>query len=77
MCVESLKKLQLTPHLVMCLIGFSLVASISVVAPILSIYLTSEMNMSAGIVGLVTAAFFISSALTEIFLGIIVPEHIK
>ena len=55
----------------MCLIGFSSVASISVVAPILSIYLTSEMNASAGIVGLVTAAFFISSALTEIFLGII------
>jgi len=54
----------------MCLMGFSYIASSSVIAPILSIYVKDVMNASIEMVGLVTATFFIASALTKLVLGI-------
>lgn len=53
----------------MCLMGFSYIASSSVIAPILSIYVKG-LNASIEIVGLVTAIFFIASALTKFSLGV-------
>jgi len=61
---------ELTPHLIMCMMGFSYIASFSVVAPILSIYLTDWVNASVEMVGLVTAIFFVASSLTKISLGV-------
>lgn len=49
--------------------GFSYIASSSVIAPILSIYVKG-LNASIEIVGLVTAIFFIASALTKFSLGV-------
>jgi len=54
----------------MCLMGFSYIASSSVIAPILSIYVKDVINAPVEIVGLVTAMFFITSALAKIFLGV-------
>ena len=65
-----MKKLQLTPHLTMCLMGFSYIASSSVIAPILSIYVKDMVNASVEMVGLITAMFFIASALAKFSLGI-------
>jgi len=53
----------------MCLIGFSYIASASVIAPILSIYIKDVMKAPVEAVGLVTSAFFISSALAKLILG--------
>jgi len=64
-----LKKLQLTPHLIMCMMGFSYIASSSVIAPILSIYVKDVINAPVEMVGLVTAMFFIASALAKFPLG--------
>ena len=50
--------------------GFSYVASSSVIAPILSIYVKDVINAPVEMVGLVTAMFFIASALTRLSLGI-------
>jgi len=50
--------------------GFSYIASSSVIAPILSIYVKDVINAPVEIVGLVTAMFFITSALAKIFLGV-------
>jgi len=50
--------------------GFSYIASSSVIAPILSIYVKDIINASVEMVGLVTAMFFITSALAKIFLGV-------
>jgi MFS family permease len=52
------------------MMGFSYIASISVVAPILSIYVKDVINAPVEIVGLVTAAFFITSSLAKISLGV-------
>lgn len=49
--------------------GFSYIASSSVIVPILSIYVKG-LNASIEIVGLVTAIFFIVSALTKFSLGV-------
>ena len=54
----------------MCMMGFSYIASFSVVAPILSIYLTDWVNASVEMVGLVTAIFFVASSLTKISMGV-------
>lgn len=54
----------------MCLIGFSFVASSSVVTPILSIYVRDVIYAPVEMVGLVAAIFFIVSALTRISLGV-------
>ena len=53
----------------MCLIGFSYIAPSSVIAPILSIYIKDVMQAPVEMVGLVTSAFFISSALAKLILG--------
>ena len=53
----------------MCLIGFSYIASASIIAPILSIYIKDVMKAPVEAVGLVTSAFFISSALAKLILG--------
>ena len=50
--------------------GFSYVASSSVIAPILSIYVKDTINASVEMVGLVTAIFFIASALTKLSLSV-------
>jgi MFS family permease len=50
--------------------GFSYIASFSVVAPILSIYVKDVVNAPIEMVGLVTAMFFIASSLAKISLGI-------
>jgi MFS family permease len=65
-----LKRLQLTPHLTISMTGFSYVASSSVIAPILSIYVKDVINAPVEMVGLVTAMFFIASALTRLSLGV-------
>jgi len=49
--------------------GFSYIASSSVIAPILSIYV-KDLNASIEMVGLVTAIFFIASALAKFSLGV-------
>jgi len=54
----------------MCIMGFSYIASSSVVAPILSIYVKDVINAPIEMVGLVTAMFFIASALAKISLGV-------
>jgi len=65
-----LERLHLTPHLIMCMIGFSYIASSSVIAPILSIYVKDITNAPVEMIGLVTAVFFITSALVKIPLGV-------
>ncbi len=50
--------------------GFSYIASSSVVAPILSIYVKDAVNASVEMVGLITAMFFIASALAKFSLGL-------
>jgi len=50
--------------------GFSYIASSSVIAPILSIYVKDNVSASVEIVGLVTAIFFIASALAKTSLGV-------
>jgi DHA1 family multidrug resistance protein-like MFS transporter len=52
------------------MMGFSYIASSSVIAPILSIYVKDIVNASVEIVGLVTATFFIASALAKTSLGV-------
>jgi len=54
----------------MCMMGFSYIASSSVVAPILSIYVKDVINAPVEMVGIVTATFFIASALVKITLGV-------
>jgi len=49
--------------------GFSYIASSSVIAPILSIYVKDVINAPVEMVGLVTAMFFIASALAKFSLG--------
>jgi DHA1 family multidrug resistance protein-like MFS transporter len=51
------------------MMGFSYIASSSVIAPILSIYV-KDLNASIEMVGLVTAIFFIASALAKFSLGV-------
>ena len=53
----------------MCMMGFSYIASSSVIAPILSIYVKDVINAPVEMVGLVTAMFFIASALAKFSLG--------
>ena len=50
--------------------GFSYVASSSVIAPILSIYVKDVINAPVEMVGVVTAMFFIASALARLSLGV-------
>jgi len=50
--------------------GFSYVAASSVIAPILSIYVKDVINAPIEMVGLITAMFFIASALTKLPLGV-------
>jgi len=52
------------------MVGFSYIASSSVVAPILSIYVKDAMDASVEMVGLITAMFFIASALAKFSLGL-------
>jgi len=52
------------------MMGFSYIASSSVIAPILSIYVKDVMKAPIETVGLVTAIFFIASALTKLFSGV-------
>jgi len=54
----------------MCLIGFSYIASSSVIAPILSIYLKDGVNATVEMIGLITAVFFVASASAKLLLGI-------
>jgi DHA1 family multidrug resistance protein-like MFS transporter len=54
----------------MCMMGFSYIASSSVIAPILSIYVKDVINAPVEMVGLVTATFFIASALAKTSLGV-------
>ena len=54
----------------MCMMGFSHIASFSVVAPILSIYVKDVIKAPIEMVGLVTAMFFIASSLAKISLGV-------
>jgi len=53
------------------LIGFSYIASFSVISPILSIYLKDVIRAPVEIIGLVTATFFIASAFAKFLLGIL------
>jgi len=50
--------------------GFSYIASSSVIAPILSIYVKDVTNAPVEMIGLVTAIFFIASALAKTSLGV-------
>ena len=52
------------------MMGFSYIASSSVIAPILSIYVKDVINAPLEMIGLVTAMFFLASALAKIFLGV-------
>jgi MFS family permease len=52
------------------MMGFSYIASSSVIAPILSIYMRELVNAPVEIIGLVTAVFFVTSAVAKIFLGV-------
>jgi DHA1 family multidrug resistance protein-like MFS transporter len=52
------------------MMGFSYIASSSVIAPILSIYVKDVINAPVEMVGLVTAIFFIASALAKTSLGV-------
>ena len=52
------------------MMGFSYIASSSVIAPILSIYVKDVINAPLEMIGLVTAMFFLTSALAKIFLGV-------
>jgi len=52
------------------MIGFSYIASSSVIAPILSIYVKDITNAPVEMIGLVTAVFFITAALVKIPLGV-------
>ena len=52
------------------MMGFSYIASSSVVAPILSVYVKDVRNASVEMVGLITAMFFIASALAKFSLGV-------
>jgi len=52
------------------MMGFSYIASSSVIAPILSIYVKDVVNAPLEMVGLVTAIFFLASALAKISLGV-------
>jgi len=52
------------------MVGFSYVASYSVIAPILSIYVKDVINAPVEMVGLVTAMFFIASAFTRLSSGV-------
>jgi len=54
----------------MCMIGFSYIASSSVIAPILSIHVKDNMKQPIEVVGLVIAIYFIVSTLTKIPLGV-------
>jgi len=53
------------------MMGFSYIASSSVIAPILSIYVKEGINASVEMVGLVTAMFFIASAFAKISVGVL------
>jgi len=50
--------------------GFSYIASSSVIAPILSIYVKDVINAPVEMIGVVTAIFFIASALAKTSLGV-------
>jgi len=52
------------------MVGFSYVASFSVIAPILSIYVKDVISAPVEMVGLVTAMFFIASAFTRLSSGV-------
>jgi len=52
------------------MVGFSYVASYSVIAPILSIYVKDVISAPVEMVGLVTAMFFIASAFTRLSSGV-------
>lgn len=65
-----MKITKMTPHLTMCLMGFSYIASSSVIAPILSIYVKDVIKASVDMIGLVTAMFFVVSAIAKIVLGV-------
>ena len=52
------------------MIGFSYIASSSVIAPILSIHVKDKMSQPIEVVGLVIAIYFIVSTLTKIPLGV-------
>ncbi len=54
----------------MCLIGFSYIASSSVIAPILSVYLKDTANASIEMISMITATFFLASALAKLVLGV-------
>lgn len=54
----------------MCMMGFSYIASFSVLSPILSIYVKDVVKAPVEMVGLVTAMFFITSSLAKISLGV-------
>lgn len=54
----------------MCMIGFSYIGSFSVIAPILSIYLKDVIRTQVETVGLITAMFFVASALTKLLLSV-------
>ncbi len=54
----------------MCMTGFSYIASSSVIAPILAIYVKDVIKAPVEMVGLVTAMFFIASALTKLSLSV-------
>jgi DHA1 family multidrug resistance protein-like MFS transporter len=52
------------------MMGFSYIASSSVIAPILSIYVKDVINAPVEMIGVVTAIFFIASALAKTSLGV-------
>jgi len=54
----------------MCVMGFSYIASFSVLSPILSIYVKDVIKAPVEMVGLVTAMFFITSSLAKTSLGV-------
>jgi len=52
------------------MIGFSYIGSFSVIAPILSIYLKDVIGTQVETIGLITATFFVTSALTKLLLSV-------
>ncbi len=52
------------------MMGFSYIASSSVIAPIFSIFLRDALRTSVEVIGLVTAIFFVTSALAKFPLGV-------
>jgi DHA1 family multidrug resistance protein-like MFS transporter len=61
---------RLSPHSIICLIGFSSAAASSIIAPVFAIFVRDAAAASLPVVGLATAIFFAVSAVARFSLGV-------